>query len=464
MKTLGGCAAFLAAVLVAMPAAASAATPPDNDAVTAPATVDATRGSTLGTTDGATLAKTDPTSVCSDAPAATVWYSLANVPARDTVLRLQAFDGLTAALVVYHVRNGRLTQVDCAETGDDGIATLGVSAQNGDLVLVAQLASSGPGTFALATLVPEQREPLPGRALHGTATASVEALLDESDLWHVDLRPGTSYRISFVTRGTYGCAHVTLFRVGSRPLLQLRCNSATSFTPGPDGGGRYLLLVDIGYADGRVPYRLELARANRDDTAPGLKLPVGVWRDGTLEPGGVDQLDMYRFTLSARSDITVELGRPSARNVSLLLVRENGKSIAAGRAVRRPLAPGTYFAIVNAPAGTERAAYRVRLRVRAQSILAAVGVERGHAALGTPVVLAAAIGKPFGRVASLEIDRFDPLNGWLYARTYRLPVAPDGTASLHWRPPTAGMYRARIVAPSRSRYRFVTVDDVSAGP
>jgi hypothetical protein len=173
---------------------------------------------------------------------------------------------------------------------------------------------------------------------------------------------------------------------------------------------------------------------------------------------------MYRFSIAERSDITLELGRPRAPKVSLLLLRDTGASVASGRAIRRQLAPGMYYAVVGAPAGSPAVGYRLRLRERGVSTLTAPGVDHGHAPFGTELTLSAVIGRPAGRTASLQIDRLDPLQGWLYDRTVTLPVPASATVSFAWRPPHAGTYRARIVAPSRSRYLVVTVDDVSAGP
>lgn len=454
--------AAAAGALLWLPAV-SLAEPPSNDAQSAALSLDATNGVVAGTTEGATFAKTDPASPCNDTVTATVWYSLVNVPQRNVVLRLTAQGGLNAVIAAYRLRNNRLSAVECDETGNDGIATIGVAAENGDLVLIGQLAGSSTGAFQLRALVPAPPEAIPGRVLRGTVYASVEQYLNETDLWHVGLRAGKTYRISLVG-GKSGCASVGLFRPGGPPsdarqVLYLRCNRAASFTPGPDGGGQYLLLVRLSYSSGRVPYRLEVAPAQADDTAPGLKLPVGVWRAGRLNPVATDQLDMYRFVLASRSDVIIQLGRPWAKHVSLLLLHETGKSLAAGRAIRRRLSAGTYFAVVSAPAGTHAARYRLLLRERGVSVLSAPGLLDGRLPLGSPLTLSALIGEPVGRIAKLQIDRFDPLEGWLYLRTYTLHVGADDTTSLIWTPSHVGNYRARITAPGRSGYLYITVEE-----
>jgi hypothetical protein len=442
-------------------AAADGIAPPGNDVQATPIALDATSTALTGTTTGATTSKTDPTSVCGDPVAATLWYTLTNVPARNVVLRLVAhgFDGVIA---VYRTQGAKSTSVDCEEVDDTGVATMGFAARPGDLVLVGQRSSAQTGTFDLLALVPSSPEPFPGRRLGAVAHASVERYLNETDLWHVGLVAGTTYRISFVSKTDE--LRLRMYRPGGPPadareVLNLHSSGSASFTPGPDGGGRYTLLVDVRYVDGKQAYRLQVTRAQRDDTAPGLPLAVGVWRAGRLAPSAVDQLDMYRFVLATPSDVIVRLGRPWPRDVSLLLLRDTGKSVAAGRAVRRPLKPGTYFVVVRAPTGSRATPYRLLLRERGISTLTATGVAQRHIELGKPVRWESVIGKPAGRIATLEIDRLDPLEGWLFMHSYSLRVGDGNLAALTWEPAHVGTYRARITAPSRSAYVYVTVDD-----
>jgi hypothetical protein len=456
------CAGLCALMLAA--GANAAAPPPPNDAQTAAIAIDATSSSTAGTTDGGTLEKTDPANVCGVTVTATVWYRLNDVPDRQVVLRLAGQDGLDAAVAVYRLSKGRLAEVDCAETEDDDVATFGFDAAVGDLVIVGQRPGSAVGGFTLQALVPQAPEAPPGKALKRVGDGTVEEFLDDSDLWHADLRAGTTYRISFIVPGGR-CPSLRIHRAGApKESFSIRCNGAGSFTPGPDGGGRYQFVVGIAYASGRVPYRINVVRAQADDTAPGVKLAVGVWRSGRLDPRRTDQLDMYRFTLADRSDITLQLAKPWSKTLSVQLIGDNGHSLAAGHAIRRPLAPGTYYAVVQAPAGTAPVTYRLLLRVRGVSHMQIPALENGAIALGTPLVLTATIGHPSGRAARLQVDRFDPVDGWLYLRTYTLPVAADALATFTWNAPSIGWYRFRIVAPSRSHYRvFQVTEPVATG-
>jgi hypothetical protein len=449
------------AALATLPAAAASA-PPGNDPRAAATPLSASKSATSASTVDATRADTDPAEACGNDLGSTVWYRLTDVPTRTTVLRLSARPPLDAVLAVYRLHDERLTQVDCDETGDPGAATVGFQAREGDLVLVAQTADSAPGSFVLRALVPQPTEHPPGRALHRVGTGILEQYLNQDDLWHTGLRPGATYTMSLVVRGD-GCPRVTVYRASGRnrasPAAEIRCDRAVSFTPGPDGGGRYLFAAHLSYASGRVPYRLQVVRAQRDDTAPGLPLAAGTWQEGRLSPSNADPLDMYRFVLPRRSDVLLALHRPRPRNVSLLLVREDGKRLAAGQAIRRSVPRGTYFVVVSAPVGSPAANYRLALRTHEVSRLVANDVRVLQAPLGTAVLFGATIGAPAGRTAALQIDRFDPLEGWLFVRRFSLPVSPDATISLTWHPPQLGQFRARITAPSRSSYVLIEIVD-----
>jgi hypothetical protein len=63
-------------------------------------------------------------------------------------------------------------------------------------------------------------------------------------------------------------------------------------------------------------------------------------------------------------------------------------------------------------------------------------------------------------VIEIQIDRFDPLDGWQFSKLVRVPVG----SSFTWTPPAEGKWRIRATyrgsetaSPSRSGYVFVTV-------
>ena len=65
---------------------------------------------------------------------------------------------------------------------------------------------------------------------------------------------------------------------------------------------------------------------------------------------------------------------------------------------------------------------------------------------------------------STYIERFLPLDGWVFSRRVNLSTGSDGVARLSWRPPTLGRWRLRsffrgtqTTSPSSSGFLVVTV-------
>jgi hypothetical protein len=444
----------VAALVAVAPAAAQVGAPPNNAQQNA-LPLPAAHGAAAGETTGATVDETDPRRPCGHSVAATLWYRLGSPPHRAVVLRLVALGQLDAVVAVYRPREGQLVALACSTSGDDGVATISFAGRSGDLVLVGQLIESRPGRFKVRTLVPQPPERAPGRPLHGTVRSTVERYLDEDDLWHVSLQAGTVYRFSLITSDDH-CVYATIYStVTKREVLSLSCDDYGLFTPGPSGGGRYLLRVTSGSSEGPVLYRLQVARAGPDDTAPGIELRRGVWTAAQLDPSGIDDIDLYRFRLERRSDVLLALARPRPSQLSLLLLTSEGLKVARGQAIRRSLRAGGYFVAVQGEAGERAAVYRLVLRVQEVSLLSVKGSRTPT--LGQPVAFAVRVGSPAGRFATLQVDRFDPLEGWLFFRLYRLRVAHDNTALLAWSPPSVGRFRARITQPARSGYVYLDV-------
>ena len=391
-----------------------------------------------GRTTQSTVGWNDPRSSCAGEPDGTVWYRVGDPPSRELVLRLVAHGYLDAALVAYRFVNGKLRSVGCDYTGSGGVATIGFHAHRGDLVMVAQLGWRHPGRFRLLTLVPQPAEQPPGHPIHVGVSSTVERYLDAEDIWNVALEAGTTYRLRFASKDDRA---VVVSPVTHQEVSSFYGNGYHLFTPGPSGGGRYLVYVTAGYYDGPSAYSFRIERAGLDDTGPGRLLPATGWVPGALDPRGIDLTDVYRFKLSQRSDILLALGRPRPKGVSLLLMSDNGKTIALGSAIRRPLRAGSYAVSVSARAGSPAVAYKLALRAHQASHLTA---SSKTATKGTPVLLVGILGRPAGGHATLEIDRLDPVQGWVYARDYDLRVRPGRIAMLSWLPAQVGRYRARI--------------------
>ena len=126
---------------------------------------------------------------------------------------------------------------------------------------------------------------------------------------------------------------------------------------------------------------------------------------------------------------------------------------------RLRLSPGRYFAVVRARDYTG-GHYRLSLLVReiTSTVLTISGSRTANAGPGRSVRLEARTAPaPGGGVVKMQINRFDPLEGWQFSRIIRVRVGPGGVAAVHWTPPSVGRWEVRAAyrgtrnsSPSRS--------------
>ena len=414
-----------------------------------PATV---RATTLGATG-------DPSDVSAcGMSGGTVWYRLTGPSSRRVLLRLSASEELDAVVAVFRPVRSRLDLVACTPTDRKGSAVLGFAARRGAsyLIAVGEQRNSPPGAFSMNLQAAEAPERHPGRALRrGGVRDSVNGLTDVNDVWSVRLRRGTTYRVAF---NSSPCARATLHARGR--VVRLSCRAHSTFTPGRDGGGRYVVEVQASPTATRQRYRLHVAAAGADDVGVGVELRPGSSARGSLSPSGVDVLDLYHFDVERSSEVRLQL---SGGSFGLVVLTDTGARMATGEGdFRRRLGRGRYVVAVQGAVGSRSGRYRLSLRLRdvtATSVLAS-GRTSTEVSPGSSVTLSCLVSPVASGRVELQIDRFDPLTGWHFHRVVRITA---GT-SVSWRPPAAGRWRVRArylgsaqSAPSRSGYAQILV-------
>ncbi|MDF2752216.1 MAG: hypothetical protein K0S82_599 [Gaiellaceae bacterium] len=416
-----------------------------------PATV---RATTLGATGDA-----------SDVPACgmsggTIWYRLTGPASRRVLLRLSASEELDAVVAVFRPVRSRLDLVACGPTDRKGSLVLGFGARPGAMYLVAvgEQRNSPPGAFSMQLQRAEAPERHPGRALRrGGVRDSVNGLTDVNDVWSVRLKQGTTYRIAF---SSSPCARATLH--ARNRVVRLSCRAHSTFTPGRDGGGRYVVEVTASPTATRQAYRLHIAAAAADDVGVGVELRPGSGVRGSLSPSGVDVLDLYHFDVARQSEVRLRLSQ-TAGSFGLVVLTDTGSRMAAGGGeFRRRLGRGRYVVAVQGEVGGRAGRYRLSLRLRdvtSTSVLAS-GRASTEMSPGTSVTLSCLVSPAASGRVELQIDRFDPLTGWHFHRVVRISAGE----SVSWRPPAAGRWRVRArflgsarSAPSRSGYAHILV-------
>jgi hypothetical protein len=435
------------ALIAGLPASALAVVPP-NDARTAPQDLGSPPALARGTTAEATLEEDEPGSACGPIKNS-VWFSFTAPSNRDLLVALDAAGDLDATLEVFTRQRSQLTSLSCQRTNRRGEAT--IDADPGDsttyLVRVAPLANSVDDRFTLRVALPDEPARPPGVRLPAAGGGgTVDRFANPDDAWSTRMLEGRTYRINLVTVG-HGCVQVALYPAGSfgdDPAQSLACDDHTVFAA--PASGRYTLHVRAPRASRiQLPYRLRVGPAQRDDSAPGVVLSDDRRVKGSLAGNELDALDLYRFTLARRSDLSVRLS--TARDFDLRLLTDGGRRLACScgttgsKELTRRLSPGRYFIAVRARDGEHGKYVLSRLaRTITRSSMLIDGQRRATVAPGSTVALTLRVTPAVDGRATMVIERYDPLSGWLFHSRHRRHVS--GTAAtVSFRPPFLGRWR-----------------------
>ena len=398
-----------------------------------------------GTTEGATWSWEDDPELCSDAYAP-VWYLLSPSHAARVAVRMTVRGRVDSVVAVFREDRSKLKEVDhgCALTDESGVAGVSFDAERGAKYLVAVAApwDARVGGFTLETAVVPPVA-FPGTRLGRDADVRLDPLLRPGVAFSVALHEGVTYRIG-ASAGS-GCVHVSLLHSGARAAdASLRksdgCSGYLVYTPGL-GDGHDFPLVVTDPSGPPLHVHVAVRQAEGDDLAPGVPLLNGQVRHARLTAREADVVDVYRFELAKRGDATLSLA--GAAPADLLLLTEGGAKVAcacdgAKRAdAVASLSPGTYYAVVRGRPGAT-GAYGLTLRVRTPT-----GTSVKLARSGSTLTMSASLSPATvtGRVV-FELERFDPLAGWQFARAIDRRLAggkADATTRL-----AQGRWRVRV--------------------
>jgi hypothetical protein len=148
---------------------------------------------------------------------------------------------------------------------------------------------------------------------------------------------------------------------------------------------------------------------------------------------------------------------------TLELRRDSGGRIGTGSSLERRLDPGRYFLAVRALDGAKgRYVLRRLARVITRSDMS---VSSGTVPPGAAVSLELHVTPAVDGPATMRVERFDPLAGWLFHTTFR-PDVRAGRAAVSFRPPAVGRWRVtgsfegtRRAAPSDGGTAHVKVEE-----
>lgn len=456
--TIGACAFALAMVVmlgVAMSAFAVTAPPPNDNRA------DAIRIGSLpqtvqGTTVGATAEVNELESGCVST-GGSVWYSLPiGSPPPDRIgLKLQVQGSeVDAAIDVYARERSRISHVDCAQTDSHGRAALAFTPTAGStyLIRVAQLSNSSSGAFSLNVLALPPSPSPPGVQLGASGAEGVlDGTLATEAAFSMRLTAGTTYKINLF-KPNEGCMRLSIFEPGTHsfnasPVASLSCAGYRLFTPRITGLWSFLIVAAPSNR-GRQFYGLHVAPATSKETAPGIFLPNLTPITDRLNGTRIDVVRLYRFNVTQRSDLQLDLMAASDALLNLQLLNDEGRSLQCNcgstgqQTIRRQTSPGRYFVVVEAHSfGIAQFKLTLKLRLITHVDVTFDATKYEEIAPGRVIRVDAHVSPAVDGPVTIEIERFDPVARWQFYRTYHLN-AVNGLAEVGFLPPHIGRWRA----------------------
>lgn len=450
-------AAMTTAVTGGTPALAA---PPDNDTV-AGARVLSLPASVTGTLVDATIESRQDRSRCGDS-AASVWYRFTAPRSGDVVLQVDNAGSMDGTVDVMVKERSRLRSVDCAASDGQGRATLhtaSLSPGSEYLIRVGRDEGSVADTFRLDVLVPAPLPRPPGRTM---SKPRVKGELDQverpGDVWNRRLSAGKPYRFAVSSQT---CVSMSVFPPGARsfdsPVASAGCGGYRLFTP--EETGRFVILLQAQRIRGAQPYRLAVRDAGRDDTAPGIPIGARGQVRGHVN-GGIDSVDLYRFSVSDRSK--VRLGLHGSGNVSLTLSRDGGGTVDSGTTVSSELRRGQYYVFVSGK-GNYRLSKQSRLVTHTKTTFD--GKRQRTVRPGEEATVGMRVRPRVSGSAWILMQRWDPQVGWQFLQRREVSVQA-GSARVDFTSPVVGRFRAmakfqatKRAAPSESGWAVLRVRD-----
>jgi hypothetical protein len=464
------------------PPSAVVAKPPSNDNHDSARAVNKLPTTFSGTTVGATLEPNEVHSACAPQPTDnSVWYTVTTPVAQGLAVSLAAGGKLDASLDVYLEQRSELQPVACDVTDVHGAAAVRLDTTAGAtyVIRVAKLLDSDPGAFTINVYEPQPPATAPGKPLPARGISSaVDRIEFVSQAWAVTLTAGTTYRVNLNSSTEDACVSYAFFAPGAQnfdsddPVVSQDCGGYRLFTP--TASGRYSILVTPSQDfAGSQDYHLQVGVAPSSATAPGVLLENYAHVKGRLNDAGVDAAELFRFNVSSRSNLQLNLETGDSAQFDLELLNDTGHRISCAcgdsgsQQVQRELSPGRYFAVVTAENGSSgKFTLERESRSITRTTISIAGQTRANEPPGASVPIQVSVSPGASGPVTITVERFDPVAKWLFFHTYKVN-ASGGGASVSFLAPTVGRWRAeasyagsRTQSPSASGFATLLV----AGP
>jgi hypothetical protein len=303
--------------------------------------------------------------------------------------------------------------------------------------------------FALPAPPRPPGKPLGPRGADGV----LDGTLATSVAYSMPLAAGTTYKINLVKR-TQGCMRLMLFAPGTGSFDGpsaggLSCAGYRLFTPRSSGRWSFLI-VAASSNPGQQPYGLHVAPATSKEMAPGIFLPNLAHYKDFLRGNVIDDVRLFRFDVTQRSDLVLFLQAASNAPFDLKLLNDQGHYLQCNcgssgeETIRRQISPGRYFVVVQAHNfgwGPFTLYRESRLITHVSVSFDGTGYEQ--VTPGRTTRLQARVSPAVDGPVTFEVDSFDPVERWQFYRTIHAQ-AVHGVASISFRAPHLGRWRATV--------------------
>ena len=447
----------LGVVLITGASAFADAAPPANDNRAAATHLGALPRTVVGTTIGATTEVNEQGSDCAST-SGSVWYSLTvgASPPPQIGITLAANGDLDAAIDIYAQQRSRLTPVSCDETDRNGRAALAFTpaANTTYLIRVAELEESVAGTFSLNVFALPAPPSPPGKPL---GPRGADGLLDGTFVttaaYSMALTAGTTYKVNLVKRAN-GCMALRIFPPGTQSfdassLGGLSCAGYRLFTPRVSGRFSFLI-VAASSNRGSQPYALHVAPATSKEMMPGIFLPNYAHIKDYLRGNVIDDVRLFRFDVTQRSDLVLFLLAASDAPFDLKLLDDQGHYLQCNcgslgqETIRRQTPPGRYFVVVQAhDFGWGPFTLYRETRLITHVNVTFDGKRYEEVSPGTVTHVIANVTPAVSGPVTIEVQAFDPVEHWQFYRDFHTR-AVNGVASIPFLAPHIGRWRVSV--------------------
>ena len=267
------------------------------------------------------------------------------------------------------------------------------------------------------------------------------------------LTAGTTYKLNLVKRAD-GCMALQIFPPGTNSfnaasLGGLSCAGYRLFTPRVSGRWSFLIVAAASNR-GSQPYALHIAPATSKEMAPGIFLPNFAQIKDFLRGNVIDDVRLFRFDVTQRSDLELFLLAASDAPFDLKLLNDRGQYIQCNcgstgqETIRRQTPPGRYFVVVQAhDFGWGPFTLSRQSRLITHVNVTFDGARFEQVSPGTVTRLSANITPAVDGPVTIEVESFDPVERWQFYRDFHVR-AVGGVASIPFLPPHVGRWRASV--------------------